>query len=711
MTSAVIPETIPASAGDPAAAYPSPTLPVTPTASPAGEELLNMSAFGQPPQQGIAPTDWYLGLDIGTTALSAVLCHRPTGAVYPLYWWVAATDPPSANPPWRIRESSSSENRVGSPQPPRLSWPPIPCFRLPNLAYLSAEQLTQLPQMPTAIGLLAQAAYPAPDYPDQPLSELLHTLEPHWSPGGEGFFLHDYLPLLDLAWPYYSPQSLRWEPQLQWSETQVLPLGWCQQTLQALIHSLLDPPGTEVLSMGRLRCAAVGLDSQTFRMALRHLTGVCVSGCIDHSDVYAYNVREAVLATGLVAQPEQIVLVEGPIAALLTELQGLQQTRRYADDGTTPLSQAGAWTWDGFTLVIEAGASHTDLLLSDLPDPLSTLTYQDFWLRGLDYGGHALDQDIFCQLLLPQLSVRPPEWQGLTIPVVGEPDRERRARLQQQLAHTPLGWVWLQFAQQIKGQLVQATRPQVVGSRAQGEIAPQTFTLGETVIHLSPQDLEIQIFLPYLRRLNRELNTLLSQAGVVPAQIRQVICTGGTGAIGAMTRWLRQKLPNATILQDTQPNLAQPSCSRVAYGLALVSLYPQVIATDRRIYSDSFLLLELLRTVPTEPMSLTQILVALARRGINVKVCRSRIQQLLAGHLPQGLGFDDRHRIWLSASSQQHPFYTTIATAPLFQAVGPETYVLNGEQAQAWHGYLTQVFAGKHQRLDEPLVVSGLPSP
>ncbi len=698
-------------------------MPATLADPPTGEGRIAVSSIAPPPQQGIVPTDWYLGLDIGTTALSAVLCHCPTGAVYPLYWWVAATDTPIPGQPWHVRETSPSENRVAPRQGHRAAsspehrptwpptWPPVPCFRLPNLAYLTAQQLTQPPQMPTAIGLMAQMAAPGGDYPDQPLHELIHTLEPHWPCEEGGLSLHNYLPLLHLAWPYYSPQSLRWEPQLQWSETEVLPLGWCQQTLQALIGSLLDPLVTTMLPMGRLRCAAVGLDSQTFQTALRHLTGVCVSGYIHHSDVYAYNVREAILAAGLVAQPDQIALVEGPIAALLTELQGLQQTRRYADDGTTPLSQAGAWTWDGLTLVIEAGASHTDLLLSDLPVPLSTLSYQDFWLRGLDYGGDALDQDIFCQLLLPQLSTRPPEWQVLTVPIVGEPDRERRARLQQQLANTSLGRVWLQFAQQIKWQLVQAAGPQAFAPPSQGGIAPQTFTLGDTIIHLSPHDLEIQIFLPYLQRLNRELNALLSQAGVVPAQIRQVICTGGTGAIGAMTRWLRQKLPNATILQDTQPNPAQPSCSRVAYGLALVSLYPQVIATDRQIYSDCFLLLELLRTVPTEPVSLTQILIGLARRGINVNTCRSRIQQLLAGHLPQGLGLDDRHHVWLSASSQQHPFYTTIATAPLFQTLGPDTYVLNGEQAQVWHDYLTQTLTGKHQLLDEPLAVSGLPSP
>ncbi len=660
------------------------------------------------------PTDWYLGLDIGTIAIAAVLCYRPTGAVYPLYWWVAPPDTPASVSGMRVRAASPPENSVAPSQPQHpaqpLIWPPIPCFRLPNLAYLTANQLAQSPHPPTAIGLLAQAAYLEGNYPDRPLGELLHTFDPHLSREEGGIFLEHYLPLLHLGWPYYSPQTRRWEPQLQWSDTQGLPLGWCQQTLQALIGSLLAPdPGSvscedATPTAGGLRCAAVGLDRQTFQTALRQLAGVCVSACVHSSEVYAYNVREAILGAGLVAHPEQILFIEGPIAALITELRGLQQTRRYTNDGTPQLSQAGAWTWDGLTLVIEAGASHTDLLVVDLSESLSSLTYQDCWLRGIDYGGNALDQDIFCQLLLPQLSVRPPEWRMLTVPTVGAPDYQQRARLHQQLASTPRGRVWLQFAQQMKWQLVQP-------AAGPPSTTPQTFTLDDTVLHLSPHDLEMRIFLPYLQRLNRELNILLSQVGVVAAQIQQVICTGGTGAIGAMTRWLRQKLPQATILQDTQPNPAQPSCSRVAYGLALVSLYPAVISLDRQVYSDSFLLLELLRTLPAEPLSLTQILHALARRGINTQACRSQIEQLLAGHLPPGLSLDDRHQVWLSASSQQHPVYTAIATVPLFKALGEDTYLLNQNQAKVWRDYLDQMLAGKHQPLDEPLAVSGLPSP
>lgn len=636
----------------------------------------------------VPATDWYLGLDIGATALSAVLCYRPTGAVYPIYWWLATTD-------------TSGQRQ----------WPPVPCFRLPNLAYLTASQLTQPPQAPAAIGLMAQTTRQAILYPDAELSALLHTLAPDLPLGEAGLHLDYYLPLLHLGWPYYSSQTLSWEPQIQWSDTQNVPLGWCLHTLQGLLQSLRPASPLERGAAMALRCAAVGLDSSTFQTALSQLASVCVSCGVDQTDGYAYNLREAILAAGLVAQPDQIILVEGAIAALVSELQGLQQTRRYPEGGkmaqasasVVELSQAGAWTWEGVTLVIEAGASHTDLLVVDLPDPIAALTYEDFWLRGLAYGGHALDQDILCHLILPQLSERPPELAGLVVPTVGEPDRVRRARFQQQLAGTVIGQRWFQLAQQLKWQLGQAP------DRPPDE--PQTIVLDEQVISLSLHALEMGVLLPYLQGLNRELNSLLSQAGVVPAQIRQVICTGGTGAIGAMTRWLRQKLPNATILQDTQPKPNLPGCSRVAYGLAFIPLYPQVVATGRQQYSDVFLLLELLRTLPPDPLSQTDILRQLAYRGINTDACRAQIERLLRGQIPQGLGLGPDQQVWLSTRSQQHPRYAAIAAAPLFTDLGQETYVLNSEQAQVWRDYLAQLLAGKHQPLTEPLVVSGLPSP
>lgn len=39
-----------------------------------------------PPAAAAAETLWFLGLDLGTTGLSAVLLERHSGQVYPLYW-------------------------------------------------------------------------------------------------------------------------------------------------------------------------------------------------------------------------------------------------------------------------------------------------------------------------------------------------------------------------------------------------------------------------------------------------------------------------------------------------------------------------------------------------------------------------------------------------------------------------------------------------
>jgi len=48
------------------------------------------------------------------------------------------------------------------------------------------------------------------------------------------------------------------------------------------------------------------------------------------------------------------------------------------------------------------------------------------------------------------------------------------------------------------------------------------------------------------------LNALLSRAGMSPVRINQGICAGVVGARSAIARWLRQKLPNAIVVQDRE---------------------------------------------------------------------------------------------------------------------------------------------------------------
>ena len=127
-----------------------------------------------------------------------------------------------------------------------------------------------------------------------------------------------------------------------------------------------------------------------------------------------------------------------------------------------------------------------------------------------------------------------------------------RRRLQQRLEDSVLGQSLLEAARHLKLILQHQHQFQL--------------ELGDQRWIIRRKDLESRIFLPYIQRVNRQLNVLLSQTGFSPQAINQVICTGGSASLAAIARWLRQKFPNATIIQDTYPSDRPASCSRIAYG-------------------------------------------------------------------------------------------------------------------------------------------------
>ncbi|NJN56111.1 MAG: hypothetical protein HC879_00705 [Leptolyngbyaceae cyanobacterium SL_5_9] len=199
------------------------------------------------------------------------------------------------------------------------------------------------------------------------------------------------------------------------------------------------------------------------------------------------------------------------------------------------------------------------MALVDLPSALQNLTYQDFTLRSLPYAGKALDQDIICQLLYPTWSrqsrrgssdtytfgsgqtAKPGtfvdgwHWQpsesaskimtwdslgleSLNLPSPGEPDPFNRQRLQQRLESLPMGQSLLEAAKYLKLILQQQDRFNL-------ELGDQQWTVMR-------RELGSRVLLPYIQRLNRELNALLTQTGVPIQSINQVICTGGTASFG-----------------------------------------------------------------------------------------------------------------------------------------------------------------------------------
>lgn len=647
------------------------------------DRLLTAPAQSTAPLAALPPTDalateshpdkWFLGLDIGTTGISAVLLNQTQCQLYPLYW-----------------QPSHAKKPADQAQPALTAKQ----FRLSTTVTLAAAH-------PTASALPTIRLEPAP----------ADAIRLH---------LSDWKPYLRLAVPHYSPQTSQWEPVFQWSDTQAVPLRTLQEALQQLLATLRSHHPS---FMPTLTCAALELEAD-LQDVLRNLAGIVVGYPSNGSDTYSFNVREAILQAELVPYPDQIVFIEESVAALLSALPAAdgRSVRLSHQQGHGHLHNAD---WRGVTLILTAGASLTELVLVNLPPQLTQLNPTDFYVRSLPYAGQGIDQDVLSQLLYPALLRLDPDapptetplnsdfeierfalsqsgLADISLPAAAELDLSKRYRLQQVLLSSTLGHQLLAAARSLKITLQHQPRFTV-------QFGSQQFTIER-------QDLTSRVLLPYVQRLNRELNTLLAQTNTTAAAVSQVICTGGTASLGAIARWLRQKLPNATIIQDTYPRPAAlqdpalqfnsiPSCSRVAYGLATVPLHPQVIDRSRHQYSDYFLLLELLRTLPPQPVSVESIMELLEQRGIDTQTCRFRILALLDGHLPPGLVPDNSDLALLTPESAINPDYPAIQFAPVFAKQPDRTYRPNQPQQEYLQQYLATLLADTEQTLEHPLEI------
>ncbi len=620
--------------------------PIPPTVSTTDELLAEEPA--QPLEPAIAPpkdsdnplkgqpASWFLGIDVGTTGLSAVLMNQLGDQVYPLCWRVSGDD---------------QENR----------------FRLP--AVLQIDRQTSAAQIGDQVGAVGPLALQG----DQQLRNIK--------------------PLLKVG----IPNSDTGEPWIQWSDRQSVPL----RSLQTALTDLLKR-----LSPDQTSCQAADLSENSVRWVLSKLKGVVIGYPHNWPDTYSFNVREAVLAAGIVSQPEQVFFVEEAIAALLSALPDPQVA-----DETPDNQQPGLYNcnWKAGTVVISAGATLTEAAIVNLPEDLSQLLYRDFALRSFTYAGDSLDQDIICQLLHPTAQARldaiaesssPVDenvlggWQSLglnrlNLPQAGEADRAKRHRLRQRLNDSPLGREAVMAARRLKQALQEETQYEL--------------TLGDQTWVVKRKDLEAKVFLPYIQRINRQVNALLSQRELAAQAVKQVVCTGGSASLGAIARWLRQKFPNATIIQDTYGGEYSNSCSRVAYGLANLCNYPKVLDRHRHQYNDYFLLLELLRVLPEQPLPAGGILHLLEQRGINTQACQAHILALIEGHLPPGLVPTEGDRPMISAQSPNIDTYQTLAELPLFRKQGGQIYIADPQQGARLRAHLESLLATKAQTLQEPL--------
>ncbi len=615
-----------------------------------------------PPASGTLPPSaldvegsWFLGLDVGATGLSAVLMNRQTGQVYPLYW-----------------QTATEETKH---------------FRLPAMAVMISAQDT------VAVGYDA-------------LGDLESLLDAAGSDTPELIGVNRLKPLLKVAVGHGQtlPTS---EPWLRWSDTVELPMLQVVQAMVALLKYLVD------------RGQVVGLDGDSLTQVWQSLQGVVVGYPTNWPDTYSFNLREAVMAAGLIGQPEQILFVEDAIATILS---GLPDPHEVSISETVSLSRQPSLyncQWQEGTVVISGGAVMTELGLVNLPNDLTNLNYADFALRGFAYAGDALDQDIVCQLLLPEERRQPLtdadmsinwDWQGhleaedvdwsqlrlddLTLPAVGHVDWAQRYRLQQRLLGSSLGQSLLAAARHLKLALQQQNQVQIT-------LAGQRWSIKR-------RHLENLIFLPYIQRINRYLNVLLSHHAVDAQAIKQVVCTGGSASLPAIARWLRQKFPNATIIQDTYASELPQSCSRVAYGLVNVARYPQVLNVTRQQYSDYFLLMELLRVFPKQPLPVGAIMHLLEQRGVNTQACQLHILALLEGHLPPGLVPTAADRGLICDRTTDLPTYRALLKTPLFTKTvtesGGQMYIPNEAQAEQLRAYINRLLIDKAQTLEEPLI-------
>ncbi|MGI8503912.1 MAG: hypothetical protein ACR2LR_22675 [Hassallia sp.] len=643
----------------------------------------------QPQSLNLDGSVWYLGIDLGTTGISAALLNRSTNVVYPLYW--------------------SAQNQ---PTPTSLK----PSFRLPAEVYLPAASVSHSEMSTEALHSFAPVAVAS----EKVSVATSNSTESQPEAQTNNLYSAQLKPYLQIAIPYKNEQD-KWEPVLQLNEFSAGPLIWVVRSLSKLLLTLKS---VSTSTTPGLTAAAVGIDEQSFRTIINNIAGVICTCPSNWSEQYRFNVREALLTSKIVQHPQQVFFVEEAIASLLSELDGANgETVQFSvPEGSPPPIQSDRRPI-GSTLTINIGATSTEMALVDLPENLQELTHSNFMLHSFAYAGKGIEQDIICQLLFPQkwrqprssegdsktTSSNPWHWQPaipgldqmqlsslnleeLEIPRPGEPDITTRIRLQQRLESSLLGQAVLDAGLALK-LILQHQESFIL------ELADQRWVLQR-------RDLEAQVFVPFVRRLNRELNRLLVAKGIPTEAINQAILTGGVASCGAVKSWLRQKLPNAKIIQDLSPSDGAPSCSRVAYGLAMLPLHPQVVEVAKLQYTDYFLFSELLRLMPERSLSFNEVIQLFENQGINTRICQQRLLAFLEGELPPGLIPSGQDSNWLTETSKENPDYKAIAAEALFDKQGSLTYRPNSQSIKALRRYLDAIKASTHQSFEEPYTVN-----
>ncbi|MGB5960941.1 MAG: hypothetical protein WBG73_09815 [Coleofasciculaceae cyanobacterium] len=610
---------------------------------------------------------WYLGIDFGTTGVSAVLLNKATAQRYPLFWsnelHISQEQLQTVNPQLSIRNSAA-------------------IFRLPAITYsgeAASKLFVKFPVTPIIVGSLAAKL----------ASEK------------SGIFLENFKPYLNIGVPYYCPDQQQWQPQIKLPNQQLVSLYWVRRTLQAMLGTI-SPKST--LADAVMKVGAVGLTPETLALALGKLQGVICGYPASWGDTYQLNLREAVLDAKLVKHPEQVFFVEDAIAISLAILPSVALNN---PETIEEFSFLAASQCRGGMLVIKAGMTTTEMALVDFPDDLKKLTHDDFSVLSLAYGSDALAQDIFCQLLYPQLSETQLQQISLTsefeLPQPGQLDQQKRDRLSLLLLDSAFGKALLKAS----GYLLTILQHK----------EEFTLELGHNRWLVKAADLETLVILPFVQQLNQGLLRLMVETGLTEAKITQFVGVGGT-VLETIEKWISTRLPHAIFVQKAikksakvEPeNLILNSLIKsglVATGLATLPLYPQVLHRSQHQYNDYFLLLELIRASWQLPQasnsySLEEIMQQLERRGLNTSACYDRLVDLVNGQLPAGLVPSPEQDSRIVAS--QTSLFDELTTAPLFSQEG-DHYCLNLQQRQRLADYLDMLVSTITQKFAEPLFV------
>lgn len=556
---------------------------------------------------------WYLGIDFGTSGLSAALVDRQSGQLYPIHW----------------------ETRQDSETPNQDVFESVSTYRIPSVAILKE----------TANGSLGQQ-----------ITVKSVGCQPQTLAVGE-FLLRNFKLPLKVAIPYLRGTGVVYEPLLEFSGDRAISIALPLNGLRALLATL-NPclqAKNESLSIPNLICQASGLETEAFDKALEGLQGVILGTPAGWSNAYRFNLSEAVLGAGLVGECEQIFVVEDAIATLLSAITPIQNAN-FSQSETVKLMNeehksnrqlaVQASSFSGGTLILNAGATTVELGLVDLPENSQDLTYADFTCQSFAFAGDAFDQDIICQLLAKNETFG----MSMNLPRPGHPDLPNRYELQQRLQSSDFGLQLLDAARHLK----------VILQHQESFV----LNIGEKRWNVQRRDLESQVLVPFVQQLNRELNALLSRVGMSPVGINQAICAGGMSGWPAIARWLRQKLPNAIVVQ--YPEFQDMKISRVACGLANLALYPRILDVSRHQYGNFCLLWELMQVLGEAALSFEQIVQLLERRGLNTRTCESRILEILSGNWVAGLLPDRTDLMLLAPDSRQNPDWEAISAAVLF---------------------------------------------